>query len=396
MSASIVIVGGSGHQGSRAAQALLQEGHEVIVADRRPPTVMGAAFAEADATDVASIERVAHGADVVMNFAGPYYALGSTVAQAAANLGKPYVDICDDAEATEELLGLDVDARASGAAIVIGAGSSPGLLNGIALRVAEGFDELDELVLAWVVGERGEAGAAPLQHFFYGISREIPIWRDGARAMVPAFDVDSAEEFPFQEPVGPMVVRDVGHPETVTLPRVLKVGTVRNKGALLPRRSTEIYDLLRRIGLTSDRTVEVAGVPVVARDFVAQLLTDRHNEHGGDAADDVMGLGVRASGTSGGRAVRRYVSSAGRIAMTDTTALPAAAAVALLLAGDVPPGAHGPEALEPAAWFAELDRIAPDIYNDIEVWEDDGPRVPTSLVELGRVRDVAELLAASA
>jgi lysine 6-dehydrogenase len=308
----------------------------------------------------------------------------------------PYIDICDDAEATEDLLRLDDAAKQAGIALVIGAGSSPGIVNGLALRVAAGFDALDQLVLTWVVGEKGPAGAAPLRHFFYGITRDIPIWRDGARATVPAFTADSAEEFPFQPPLGPFVVRDVGHPETVTLPRVLDVREVRNKGALLPRRSTEIYDMLRHLGLLSDATVDVNGTQVVARDFVAELLTDRHNARGADSSGDTVGLGVRAVGTVGGRTVTRYASTAGHMTMADSTALPTAAAVPQLLAGTVPAGAHGPEALALDAWFEELARIAPHTYTDVQVWEADGARTSASLEEIGRARHVGELLAATA
>jgi saccharopine dehydrogenase-like NADP-dependent oxidoreductase len=396
MPASILIVGGAGHMGSRAARALLEDAHKVTIGDRRRSAVEGAGFVEVDATDSASVEAAARDADLVMNFAGPYYAIGDAVARAAVRLGKPYVDICDDAAATEDLLALDGAAGATGATVVIGAGSSPGLLNAFALRCAEGFDELDELVLAWVVGEKSESGPAPLRHFFYGISREIPIWQDGQRAMVQAFGEDSAEEFPFQAPLGRIVVRDVGHPETVTLPRVVGAKSVRNKGALLPRQSTEIYALLNRLGLTGDRATQVDGRAVVAGEFLAAFLTDRHNERAGDASQDLMGLGVRAVGSIGGRSVQRCLSSAGHMSMADSTALPAAATVALVLGGDLPAGAHGPEVFDPAAWFGELGRIAPHVYTDIEVWEGDGARVATSLDELARVSGIADLLGAAA
>lgn len=392
MTQTIVAVGGAGHMGSRAVRALLDEGHEVIVADLRPSTVEGAAFAEADATDAASIERVARQADVIMNFAGPYYALGDAVARAAIAAGVPYIDICDDAEATEALLALDGAAREAGAALIIGAGSSPGILNGLALRMASDLDEIDELVTTWVVGEKGESGPAPLRHFLYGISRDIPVWEDGRRTMVPAFMPGSAEEFPFPAPLGPMAVRDVGHPEPVTLPRVVSVRSVRNKGALLPRGSTEMYDLLRHLGFASDRAVAVDGARVVARDFVAALLTERHNERAGDPAQDLMGLGIRATGRIDGRRTARWLAGAGHMTMADATALPTAAAIPLLLDGAVPPGAHGAEALDPASWFPELTRIAPDAYPQLELWADDGPHATVTLADLGPAQSVPQRL----
>lgn len=396
MSASILVVGGAGFMGSRAVRSLLDDGHEVTVGDLRPSDVIGAGYVEVDATDADSIERAARDADVIMNFAGPYYVLGDTVARVAVKLGKPYIDICDDAEATEELLQLDSAAKESGARLIIGAGSSPGILNALSLRIVEGMDEVDELVTTWVVGEKGPSGPAPLRHFLFGISHDIPVWRDGGRAMVPAFSEESGEEFPFPEPVGTMVVRDVGHPEPVTLPQVIKARSVRNKGALLPRQSTEIYDLFRHLDLIGDRTVKVNGTDVVARDFIAEFLTQRHNERARDSSGDVMGLGVRVTGTVGGRQVERWLAGGGHMTMADATALPTAAAVPQLLEGAVPVGAHGPEALDVTAWFKELVRIKPDLYGTIRLWEDGNDPVTLTLGELADVEDITATLGAAA
>jgi saccharopine dehydrogenase-like NADP-dependent oxidoreductase len=277
--------------------------------------------------------------------------------------------------------------------LVIGAGSSPGIINALALRVAEGYDELDELVLTWVVGEYGPAGVAPLRHFFFGITQEIPIWREGAEEWVPAFTRESEEEFDFPPPLGRFAVRDVGHPETVTLPRVLNVRSVRNKGALLPPNATRIYETLKRLGLLGDDSVEVNGVKVVARDFIAEFLTQRHNRKAADGSTDVMGFGVRAEGMLGGRQTHREIATAAHMTMGDATSVPAAAAMPQLLAGAVPPGVHGPEALDVQAWFAELSRLEPGLYADVEVGEREGsPRVATSLTEVA-TRGVGDLLA---
>lgn len=396
MSPTIVVVGGAGQMGSRAVRALVEQDLDVVVADRRPSAVDGAGFAQVDAGDPPSVAAAARAADIIMNFAGPYYTLGPAVARVAIALGTPYIDVCDDAEATEELLGLDAEARAADVPLVIGAGSSPGMINAMALRVAAGFDTLDELVLAWVVGERGKGSVSPLRHFLYGISRDIPVWRAGRRDMVPAFTADSGEAFPFPEPIGPVVVRDVGHPEPITLPRTLDVRAVRNKGALLPRGSTEVFDLLRRLGLTGEDAVEVDGARVVAGDFIATFLTERHNARAGGSEHDVLGLGLRATGTVDGRPVSRGLAQAATVTMADATALPTAAAIPLLLDGAVAPGVHGPEALDPERWFGDVTRIAPHLYGGIEIWEDEGPRVATSLAELAAVPHTGRLLEAVA
>lgn len=382
--------------GGRAVEALVADGHNVVVADLRAPSVSGTSFIETDASDQQAIERAAADAELIMNFAGPYYVLGDGAARAAIKLGIPYVDICDDAEATEELLELDETARAGGSAIVVGAGYSPGILNGLGLRAVDGLDAIEQLVLTWVVGEKGQTGPAPLRHFFYGITRDIPIWRDGKRTMVAPFTRESAEEFPFPDPVGAYVVRDVGHPETVTLPRVIDAKEVRNKGAVLPRQSTDIYDMLRHLDLLGDRAVNVNGVDVVARDFVAQFLTERHNERSTDSSGDVMALGVRATGTADGQRVERCIATSARMTMGDATALPTVAAVPQLLAGTVAAGAHGPEILKLDEWFVELARLSPESYSTIELWENDGPHTTVSLEQLATNQDISALIEAAA
>ncbi len=390
MSARIGVVGGAGHMGSRAVRSLVSMGYEVVSADRVPTVGLGASSVTTDVLDPSSLRGSLAGLDLIMNFAGPFYGLGDRVARAAIDLRTPYIDICDDAAATEQVLELDEAARLAGVPLVVGAGSSPGVLNALALLVARSFDKVDDVVLTWVVGERGRCGPAPLNHFFYGITEEIPIWSDGARTMVGAFTPESEEEFEFPDPVGRYQVRDVGHPEAVTLPRVLEVRSVRNKGALMPRQSTAIFELLKHIGMTSDTITEVAGARVVARDFLSQFLTDRHNERSGDAAQDVLALGARVRGVNDGVSSERGLATAGYMTMANSTSLPAVAAVPVVLRG-LAPGVHGPEVLSAGEWFPGITSLDSTLFSHVELWKDGGARRRTSLDELATVESTAEL-----
>jgi|SRR5579884_306779 len=382
--ASIVVVGGAGHMGRRAVRALVEGAHAVTVADRTPPEGDGFEFAHIDARDPSTLRPLIEGADAVMNFAGPFYEVGPVVLQAAIEAGRPYLDICDDADATELLLELDSAARDRGVPAVVGAGMSPGVLNAVGVIACRGLSQVDELVLAWVVGEGSAGGVAPLLHYFHCIDGQIPVWENGERTLVEAFSPQSAEVFPFPEPVGATEVREVGHPEAVTLPRVVRAGSVRNKGAVLPASSTSIFAMLRRIDLLSTETVQIDGVRVQARDFVARFLQERHNRRARPASQDTSAFGVRVVGADGESRVERVIALSQYATMADSTALPAVAAVPQLLEDPPSPGVHGPEALDPVRWFEQLDHEAPGIFREFHLSGANEQRRVLSLRELSK------------
>jgi saccharopine dehydrogenase-like NADP-dependent oxidoreductase len=384
--ASIVVVGGAGHMGRRAVRALVEGGHTVTVADRVPPGGHGFQYTQIDARDPATLRPLFERADAVMNFAGPFYEVGPVVLQAAIDAGRPYLDICDDADATELLLELDPAARERGVCAVVGAGMSPGVLNAVGVIACRGLSDIDELVLTWVVGEASAGGVAPLMHYFHCIDGRIPVWQNGERTLVEAFSQQSAEQFPFPEPVGTTEVRDVGHPESVTLPRVLKATSVRNKGAILPASSTPIFAMLRRLDLLSSESVQIDGVKVRANDFVARFLQERHNRRARPASEDTAAFGVRVTGTNGRGPVERVITLSQYATMSDSTALPAVAGVPQLLEDPPPAGVHGPEALDPVRWFDQLDSEAPDIFREFHLSERDGEERVLSLRELSSWR----------
>jgi saccharopine dehydrogenase-like NADP-dependent oxidoreductase len=380
--ASIVVVGGAGHMGRRAVRALMERGHTVTVADLVAPEGNGFAFEPIDARDPATLLPLFERAEAVMNFAGPFYEVGPVVLRAAIDAGRPYLDICDDADATELLLELDPAARERGICAVVGAGMSPGVLNAVGMIACRGLSQIDELVLAWVVGEGSEGGVAPLLHYFHCIDGQIPVWEDGQRALVEGFSAHSAEEFPFPEPVGTTEVRDVGHPESVTLPRVLEATSVHNKGAILPASSTAIFETLRRLDLLSTESVQIDGVEVEARDFVARFLQERHNSRARPVAEDTSAFGVRVTGSNGGDRIERVIAHAQYATMADSTSLPAVAGIGQLLEKPPAPGVHGPEALDPVRWFDQLNAEAPELFREFHLSDHNGNNRVLSLREL--------------
>ncbi|WP_061963145.1 NAD-dependent epimerase/dehydratase family protein [Demequina aurantiaca] len=68
----IIVTGGSGRVGIVTVRALLDAGHEVVVADRAPMPAefQDCGFAEVSITDYAAILKVAEGADAIVHLAG--------------------------------------------------------------------------------------------------------------------------------------------------------------------------------------------------------------------------------------------------------------------------------------------------------------------------------------
>jgi saccharopine dehydrogenase-like NADP-dependent oxidoreductase len=325
-------------------------------------------------------------ADAVLNFAGPFHRYGPTVAAAALRMQVPYVDVCDDADATRLVLEHHRNAQLAGVPLLTGAGMSPGLVNSFAMLATQDLDEVERVLVAWVVGERGPSGEAPLGHLLHCITGDIPSWRDGRETTIRAFVPEHAEVFPFPKPIGPVEVWDIGHPEPVTLPNVIGAGEIRTKGALLPAGANDMFHVLLRLGLTSDARVRVGNCTVVAREFLAAHLNQRHNLRARSNEHDRCGFGVRVEGTVRGSRDIRTLAFAEEITMAEATAVPAVAALELVLEGAVPAGVTGPEVLDPGVWLERTASLSRRRFRTVEVANRTTLEpMPYRFAELGRL-----------
>ncbi|MFN3591658.1 MAG: hypothetical protein ACK4TG_05680, partial [Thermaurantiacus sp.] len=69
--------------------------------------------------------------------------------RAAIEAGVPYVSLCDDYDAAQAVLELDLLAKEKGVTVITGLGWTPGLSNVLARRAADQLDEVDEIHVAW-------------------------------------------------------------------------------------------------------------------------------------------------------------------------------------------------------------------------------------------------------
>lgn len=233
----VLLLGGGGAVGRQAlaSTAACSAIDEVIVADRIQAAAERAASAypghakpiALDLFDDAALRKAMQDVDAVMNCAGPYFRTGVHCLQAAIAEKRPYLDLCDDWETTHEMLRLDGEARSAGVSAIIGMGSSPGVTNLLARVAASELDSCVKLVTGWnldagretfIEAEQHRAGThARVDHWLHQLSGEVEIWRNGRRERARPFAAIRLE------PPGlkPRTVYTLGHPEPLTLPRMI-------------------------------------------------------------------------------------------------------------------------------------------------------------------------------
>jgi saccharopine dehydrogenase (NAD+, L-lysine-forming) len=291
--------------------------------------------------------------DVVINTAGPFYKTAVAVARAAVEARVNYIDICDDYEAVPILFSsadIDKAAKEAGITVLTGMGSDPGTNNVLVKWYANHLDSVDEIHLFWVVSIAELAGAA-WDHSLHMVTGKIPQYLDGKLEYV---DGGTGEETAqFLDPLGTCVVRYVGHPQPITIPRYIPgVKKVVIKGALIPGWVDELIKEQKETGFLSTETVDVKGTSVVPYDLTLKLWNAIPK--GRDNGPQASGLKVIVKGERGGKYVVYTADIVGR--MAPGTGLPASIAALMMSAGDVTvKGVVAPEGcIDPDKFLAAL------------------------------------------
>lgn len=291
-------------------------------------------------------------AALVANFAGPYESTAPAVLDACIDVGCDYLDACDDASATRALLERDEAARAAGIRALIGMGCSPGITNVLVRAAHDWLGAADEASLAWTVDVR-DVTDPTLRRFWEIVS---PVEPDGRRGPVPAWDDLDLRTVEFPQPLGERLVIAVAQPEPITIPRFLGIETVRNFGGVVPEDSLVIGWSLARLGASDGEGARLAlngsefPVPALASELYQRYLETR-------TPTAHLGGGLVVDVWSGEEGVR--FASAGRTSPEESTAIGAAAGIALMLeAGPEEFGVIAPEYLDPVEFFPRLGRFS--------------------------------------
>jgi saccharopine dehydrogenase-like NADP-dependent oxidoreductase len=345
---TVVVLGAGGAQASGLLRGLGRSSGDlkVVACDRafrnRSAVVAGAheiEHVEFDLmADPEALQRVLEGADIVVNCTGPYYTLGPLILDAAIAAGTDYVDICDDADATELLLQRDEAARRAGVTALVGMGSAPGTTNVLVRLALDALPPGDASVtINWCVDAADMVGAV-VPHFAHSFSTALP-----ELGQTPDWDSLQPRRVQFPEPVGEQLVVTLSHPEVLTLPRFTRVTEASNKGGLIPEDFTHLGWVISRLPDEDGRSAAMHTIFETAR-----------SSHAGR---EPVGSGLIVDVRVGDEGIA--FMSGGRMSQEDATGTPAAAGALIALSGRVPgPGVVSPEVLVPADFFASLREVS--------------------------------------
>jgi len=359
-----IVIGGLGGMGQGVARDLIKQEKitQVTLGDINtdPARVQDklrasgkVSLAKIDVNDHQVLVDAIRQHDVVVNTAGPFYKTAIAVARAAVEAGINYIDICDDYEAVPVLFSspeIDEAAKKAGITILTGMGSDPGTNNVLVKWYADHLDRVDEIHLFWVVSIAELAGAA-WDHSLHMVTGRIPQYIDGRLQYVEGGTGEETAQF--LEPLGTCVVRYVGHPQPITIPRYIPgVKKVVIKGALIPLWVDELIKEQKETGFLGTEPVEVRGTQVVPYDLTLKMWNDIPK--GRDNGPQSSGLKVIVKGERDGKRVTYTADMAGR--MAPGTGLPASIAALMMDAGDVTvKGVVAPEGcIDPEKFLAAL------------------------------------------
>ena len=251
-----------------------------------------------------------------MNTVGPFYKFATVILNAVIEAGKPYVDICDDWKPTLDLLDMNEKAKEANITAIIGIGASPGITNLMAVVACSKLDEVDDLITAWGYGTGEGVGSKPKYFIeprkFYKKFKEMPVIANAATMhlfyetleKIPTYiDVKFVDIKPltYAEPLKFPGFKDtyvchIGHPEPVTLPRVLKAKSVSN----LMYMGKTVTDIIRKYTQQiSDKDLTVSEATIK---FEEELRTaNRDEEFLKDYIGMPPGLSVIATGIKDGK-----------------------------------------------------------------------------------------------
>ncbi|MFX1512188.1 MAG: saccharopine dehydrogenase family protein [Promethearchaeota archaeon] len=289
----IIILGGCGVVGSVAVKALtlLPDFSDVVIGDiniEKAHALIEEIGSEklsaviVDALKPESIKNAIRDVNVVLNCIGPFYKFASPILKAVIQSGKDYVDICDDVDATQEILKMDADAKQANICGLIGMGSSPGVTNLLAKFAADQLlDEVESIDLYHAHGGEPSEGPGVIGHRIHSMLIDIPVFINGKYQTAQFFSEEGKaleEEIDFIK-LGTYKVHTYPHPEIITLPKYIKgVKRVTNKGTVLPPEYFQLIIDMVRLGLIDDKPLNVRGKMVSPLDFTISFIIDQREK----------------------------------------------------------------------------------------------------------------------
>lgn len=183
----VVILGGYGVFGSRLAELLLRDGHDVWIVGRSLENAQALA-ARIGGHPMAADARAAPepifdcNPEIVVDAAGPFQTYVDDpylIPRMCLDRGVDYLDLSDDAGFTAGIEALDEEARRMGRRLLSGASSVPGISSAVAAELCRGFDEILLIDTAILPGNRAPRGISVIASIVCQIGAVSSVWRGG-------------------------------------------------------------------------------------------------------------------------------------------------------------------------------------------------------------------------
>jgi saccharopine dehydrogenase-like NADP-dependent oxidoreductase len=210
--ARILIVGGYGAFGARAAERLAREpGFEIIVAgrslaraqaaarelQRTSPAAISAFAVDATAVDTATLAALAP--SIVINASGPFQRQDYSLARAAIENGAHYIDLADASDFVTGFAAdkaLDAAALTKGVLAVSGASTVPAISGAVLDRLAPDFARVGSIHHGVSPGNSFDPGPATTASILSAIGKPFLMKRDGTWHTAHGWQGLSRHHFP--------------------------------------------------------------------------------------------------------------------------------------------------------------------------------------------------------
>ena len=346
---------------------------QILVADFNLPRAkavaeqFGAGKAKAiraDVRDVAALTKFLGGCEAVLNCTQYYWNVQVMKAALAARVH--YLDLGGLFYTTRKQFKLNGAFRSIGKLAILGIGSAPGIANVMARFLADQLDRVqsvrvyngsrdfqsysDPLAFGFSIATILDELTIPPIHFVKGRfeSRER---------------FSGAEPITFPKPIGRLIMRHSIHSEVATLPVSFESKGIQEVFFKInyDPKLIEVTELLARIGLLEQKSINVGGQQVSPRALLEHLLKLRPQSD--KTPKDIETIRVIVQGSKDARertismdATSRYIKSPSLSAVARDTGYPISVAAQMISAGEITAiGVHAPEtAIPPREFLAQL------------------------------------------
>lgn len=345
MTETVLILGGYGVFGSRLARRLSRKPElSIIIAGR--DFAKASALAEAIGCEAAAIDTQASdlaeklsdlAPEIIVDAAGPFQTYKDDphrVATIAVQIGAHYVDLSDDGWFTSQITQLEDLAVRAGVSVLSGVSSVPALSSVVATHLLDGMDDVHEIDVAILPGNRAPRGMSVVQSIFSQIGRPLRLWRSCVWLESPAWSDLRRIDL---HVVGASSVTGrrasmIGAPDLLLFPDAFAARSVSFRAGL--ELSVMQYGLWILHWLPRLKLVHSLAVLAAPLKWVADRLKSLGSDRGG--------MRVLASGrlAEGGYVQRIWTLIVERGDGPYIPALPAEIMVGKILAGEIAPGAR--------------------------------------------------------